>query len=195
MSRLADIKEIPKAINFIENFKWQVQNDKQDQDTGFIYYCTRIDQVIDLALANEVDLGYSIHRWYNFNCSKQVENIFCECGATPYLNEKDHDIDLTIEGIPFDIKLSIISSAYNKPIDLTKRKDKNEYIEWLQQNASQEGRKHTKNKIYVICDKTQDKCDFERIRAKTKAFMDYFMANIDKYMETSVCELIYVGGN
>ena len=193
MTKLATESEIQKTLCFL-NSSWQVQNDKQDQDTGFIYHCQRLDQVIDLATSNEVDMGYAIHRWYNFECSKTIENIFCEFGAVPYHDEKDHDIDLTIEGIPFDIKVSIISNKYNGDLDLTKRANKDKYMQWLLDNASQEGRKHTQNKIFVICDKLSDKCLFNEIRYKIECFMAYFKDNIDKYKDKIVNELIYVKG-
>lgn len=193
MSKLASSDEIKKAVPFIENISWLIQNDKQDSDTSFIYHCQRLDQVIDLALSNDVNLGYAVHRWYNFQCSKSVEKIFCWYGAEPYEDEKDHDVDLTINGIPFDIKLSTVSIKYEEDLDLTQREDKDKYIKWLIDNASQESRKHTKNKIFVICDTLADKCNFERISDKILSFLDYFIRNIEKYKQKEViCELIYV---
>lgn len=188
---LAERDEILKAIPLLD-LKWKMQNDKQDSDTGFIYYATRIGQVIDLASSNGIDIGYALHRWYNFQCSKWCEKMFCENGAEPYADEKDHDIDLTISGVPFDIKLSIISELYKGNKDLTNRTNKNAYIKWLKENASQEGRKHTANKIFIIVDTLEQKSDFLRICDKIIKFIDYFKENANKYKGTEICELIYV---
>lgn len=191
MSCLAEIEEVKKALSLID-IKWSVQNDRSDKETAFIYYCKRIDQVISLALSNEVNVGYAIHRWYNFQCSKWCEQMFCENGAEAYPDDKDHDIDLTIEGVPFDIKLSIISELYSGEKDLSNRQAKNDYIKWLKSNASQEQRKHTANKIFVIVSSLEAKCDIFPICDKIMKFIDYFKQNISKYNGKEICELIYV---
>lgn len=191
MAMLADKYEIDKVLPLLD-MKWGIQNDKQDKNSGFIYWCQKIDQVISLAISNEVEIGYALHRWYNFQCSKWVERIFCENGAVAFEDEKDHDIDLTIDGFPFDVKLSVISNSYQGDKDLTRRANKDNYIKWLKENASQEGRKHTANKIFVICDNMKDKCDFLRIADKVIGFIDYFKQNIENYKGQEVCDLIYI---
>lgn len=191
MKTLAEIKDIISVLPLLE-MKWGVQNDFQDKNTGFIYWAKRPDQVISLAISNEVDVGYALHRWYNFQCSKWVESIFCDNGAVAYENEKDHDIDLTIDGVPFDIKVSIVSPSYQGNKDLSTRANKDNYINWLKQNASQEGRKHTANKIFVICDTMKEKCDFLRIDNKVTAFIEYFRNNIERYKGNEICDLIYI---
>lgn len=196
---LATESEIKKAIPYLMN-KWEKQNDKSDDDTNFIYYCQELRQVIDLAKTNNCDSCYAIHRWYNYQCSKQVENLFCKYGAVHWQNEKDHDIDFTIQNIPFDLKLSIISDKYNGDRNLSKRENKDKYIEWLKENQSMENRKHIKNKIYVVCkaqkhiyNKLICKSNFRVIEAKIQSFMAYFRDNIDKYKSQDVInELIFV---
>lgn len=191
MKNLAEIEEVKKVIPMME-LKWSVQNDRSDDDTNFIYYCQRLDQVISLAMSNEIDVGYALHRWYNFQCSKWCEQMFCENGAIPYEDEKDHDVDITIDGIPFDVKLSIISPLFTGDRDLTSRKAKNEYIAWLKSNASQEQRKHDANKIFIIVDDIKSKCDVIPICDKIIKFVKYFKENKQKYKDAEICELIYV---
>ena len=199
MTTLATIDEIKKTIPFLSN-KWTKQNDIDDNDTGFIYYCQKLKQVIDLSTTNNCDIDYAIHRWYNFQCSKYVENLFCKYGAIHYQDEKDHDIDILIEDIPFDVKLSVISSKYCGNKNLSNRDNKDKYIKWLQENQSMEGRKHTKNKLYVICkprnneeDKLICKSKFEVIEPKIQSFMNYFKTNIDNYKNKELInELIFV---
>ena len=191
MTILATREEIKKAVPLLE-LKWAVQNDNSDNETRFIYFCQRLDQIVSLAHSNNADLGYAVHRWYNFQCSKQVENIFCEFGAIHYPEEKDHDIDLTIDNIPFDIKLSVVSAQYEGNKYLSKRENKDKYMSWLKDKASKESRTHTKNKIFVVCDTIEGKCDFEQITEKVKNFMNYFKEKGYEYLGDDVCELIYI---
>ena len=159
--------------------KWDKQNDKSDQDTNFIYYCKEYKQVIDLAVSNEVDLILATHRWFNFVCSKAIEEIFCEAGAVAESNEKNKTIDLYINNQPFDIKVSVVPINY-KDTDITTRKEKNELIKWLYKNQSKEGRNHLENRIFVICkgndyfDSLWMKSNFDKIRPKIQAFMNYY---------------------
>jgi len=158
--------------------KWDKQTDASDFDTGFIYYCKRYMQVVELAEANDVDLIVATHRWYNFVCSKAVEEIFCELGARAERNVKDKYTDFYINDIPFDVKVSVVPANYPE-CDLTKRVEKNKLIKWLYENQSQEGRKHDRNRLFIICkgktyfDSLWMKHDFTKIKAKVKAFLDY----------------------
>lgn len=188
---LASEYEIKKALPKMKG--WCVQNDRLDKETGFIYYCTRLDQVEDLAESNETDTQYAIHRWYNFQCSKWVEWLFAEQGARPNPNEKDHDVDFTLQGIDFDVKVSVISSKYQGNKNLANRDAKKEYIDWLLANASQEGRKHTANKIFVICEDLESKSDIDQMKEKIRAFCDWLMTHKRQYLEQDVInELIYI---
>lgn len=191
MGILATNEEIKKAIPLLD-LKWEVQNDEHDKESRFIYYCQKIDQVISLANSNNIDMGYAIHRWYNFQCSKKVEEIVCHYGGKANPKEKDHDVDLTLFGIPFDIKVSVVSPQYTGDTNLNTRENKNEYIWWLKEKASKEGRRHDGNRLFVICKDQALKCDFEKITEKIKKFVDYFAMNKDKYKTAGSCELIYI---
>ena len=161
------------------NEKWDKQTDATDFDTNFIYYCKKYMQVVELAEDNEVDLVIATHRWYNFVCSKAVEEIFCELGARPESDTKNKTIDLYINNIPFDIKVSVFPANYQEK-DIATRKEKNELIKWLYQNQSQEGRNHSENKIFIVCkgktyfDSLWMKHNFEKIKTSIKKFMEYY---------------------
>lgn len=191
MRVLAEFEEIKKALPMLD-MPWPVQNDNNDNDTSFIYYCQRLDQVISLAISNKVNFAYVIHRWYNYQCSRWCEQFFCENGAEIIPFEKDHNADIKIEGVPFDIKLSIISDQYKGDKNLANRTAKNQYIEWLKANASKEQRAHSANKIYIIVDNLENKSHFLPICAKIISFIDYFKKNKEKYNGDEICELIYV---
>lgn len=191
MRVLAEFEEIKKALPMLE-LPWAVQNDNNDNDTSFIYYCQRLDQVISLAMSNKVNFAYVIHRWYNYQCSRWCEQFFAENGAELMPFEKDHNADIKLCGVPFDIKLSVISEQYKGDKNLANRASKTAYIEWLKQNASTEQRKHDANKIYIIVNSLADKCEFVPLCAKIISFIEYFKKNIDKYKGNEICELIYV---
>lgn len=184
-------EQIKKALPDVES-KWVVQNDKDDTDTRFIYDCKTFDELKAESFRRDANYTYAVHRWYNYVCSKTVEAIFQQFGAVPCPNVYDHDIDLFIDGKPFDIKVSTISPRYDGNKDLTSRQGKDEYIKWLCRNASAESRKHTKSRIFVICKTVKGKSQFFPIMDKVKAFMDYYKANAEKYKDENICELIYV---
>lgn len=169
--------EIQKCKPYLQE-KWAVQNDKQDQDTNFVYYCKTLESCKLLAKENEIDEIYAIHRWYNYVCSKAVEEIFCELGAEPCENPKNKLYDLKIDGTCFDIKVS--KFVLKAKQDLYTRQGKNEMIRWLTENQSKEGRSHLGNKLYVVCVAETDidammlKSNFKRIKQACERFLEYY---------------------
>lgn len=161
------------------NEKWDKQTDASDFDTNFIYYCKNYRQVIELADANDVDLVVATHRWYNFICSKAVEEMFCELGAKPEDDIKNKTKDLYINNIPYDIKVSVYPANYEGN-DIAYREEKNKLIKWFYENQSQEGRNHSENKIFIVCkgktyfDSLWMKHDFGKIKTSIKKFMEYY---------------------
>lgn len=159
--------------------QWGVQGDKKDYDTGFIYYCQTLLQVIELSDTNGVDLQYAVHRWYNYWCSKWAEHSLCKYGATPEPNQKHHDIDVFIDGVPYDVKVTVLAKDCPPNTNLKTRSGKNEYIKWLIENQSKESRYHSANKLYFVCigdtysDSQMLKCDFSTIEQCAKRFVEY----------------------
>lgn len=175
-----DQKELEKCADYLETHKWgQVQNDSSDKETGFIYYINSYDLLKQLCDLNECDFDYAINRFYNFWCSTACEQMLCELGATKEPNKKDHDKDVFIKGTPFDVKLTLLSSKAPR-CDLTSREGKDKLIEWLIQNASQEGRKQNCNRLFIVCvasdyGKMQRlKCNQEKIAKSLLNFMRYY---------------------
>lgn len=180
-----DQQELDRCAKYLAmpDHSWgKVQNDANDKETGFIYFCDRMSQVLDLCIANDSPFDYALHRWFNFHTSKQVENIFCELGATHEQNEKNHDIDIYFNDTPYDIKLSVMPSAFKgKP--LATRAERNELINWLINNASKEGRHQNANRLYIVCDaETQEqmlllKGNYDKIKAQCQKFVDYYKSH------------------
>ena len=160
--------------------KWEVQNDKKDYDTNYIYFCHTLLQVIELSDCNAVDVKYAVHRWYNFWCSKFAEHCLCENGAVAEQTQKHHEIDLYIKDIHYDVKLTILPKDLPSDTDLTTREGKNRLIQWFMTNQSKEGRIHNENKLYFVCvgkdyaDSIMTKCDFRKVSECATKFMNYY---------------------
>lgn len=159
--------------------QWKRQDNVTDKATNFIYNATTLDQCLAEIKRTGVDENYALHRWYNFQTSIYCEEIFCDYGAVPDADRYNHDVDIYIDRIPFDVKLTVYPAKLaSKPYDLTKRSGKNSMITWYYENQSQQNRKQLLNRLYVVCDGASPqetillKSDFELIRTKIKSFMD-----------------------
>ena len=171
--------ELKKALHYISS-DWRMQYNYGDYKSNFIYHVETVDECIELAKKNDVSVEYALHRWYNFKTSTFCEKIFIDLGAKKEQDEKNKEIDLYIDDIPFDIKLTVYPKRLsNHPYDLTTREGKNALIKWLYENQSQQSRKHLKNRLFIVCDgKTQEdslslKSDFSKIEVKIKEYMSY----------------------
>lgn len=143
--------ELQKCLSLMDD-NWGIQDNKTDKLTNFIYKCNTIDEVINYAKYYKVDINYALHRWYNFKTSIQVEQIFCKYGAIKETNKYNHDIDIYINTIPFDVKLTVYPKQLPHTLDLYKREDKDRLINWFYNNQSQESRKQIVNRLYVVVD-------------------------------------------
>ena len=170
--------QLKKALTFIKP-EWKMQNNFGDFRSNFIYYVKTVDEVIKSAEYRGISTEYALHRWYNFHTSIYCEQLFVELGAVKEKDNKNREVDIYIENIPFDVKVSVYPNALsNHPYDLKTRNGKNSMIRWLYKNQSQQQRKHLKNRLFIVCDgKTQYdnlrlKSDFEQIRKKIKTYLD-----------------------
>ena len=181
-------KELQKALNYITP-DWKMQNNFNDSRSRFIYIVKTVDEVIALSKARGISHQYALHRWYNFNTSIYCEKLFLEFGATKEANEKNKEVDIYINGVPFDVKVSVYPKALeNHPYDLTTREGKNAMIRWLYEHQSQQGRKHYKNRLFIICDGNTPeenlklKSDFNQIREKIKLFIEQSEKGFNKLL-------------
>ena len=168
--------ELVRAINRMSPY-WQKQNDVDDNISTIIYNANTIEDLQECP-----DMNYALHRWYNFKTSKFYENVFAACGAIPEQNEKNKEIDFYLDGIPYDLKVTIFPNALRKKAylyDMTRRQGKNNLIKWLYKNQSNEGRHHNANRIFIVCDEQSIekslilKCRFDIIKPKIIAFVNY----------------------
>jgi hypothetical protein len=174
-------QDLKRCLSLIKS-EWKSQNNFLDKSSNFIYKCSTLDHCLAEINSRGVDQDYSLHRWYNYMTSITCEYLFCEIGA---IHEKDihnHDVDIYINGIPFDVKLTVYPAKLSKkPYDLTTREGKNSMIHWYYANQSQQSRKQIINRIYVVCDGINSydslrlKSEFDLLKKKINAFMTHAM--------------------
>lgn len=173
-------EELEKALNLM-NPNWKKQNNTDDRLTNFIYYTNSLDKIIEISKSKNLDLNYVLHRWYNFKTSNACEKIFEFYGAVREKNTTHHDIDFYISGEPFDLKLTVYPQALkidNLLYDLTKVNEKNELIRWFYLNQSQQNRKHMKNRLFIVCngsDNMKLKSDFLKICKEVKLWIEPYL--------------------
>lgn len=176
-------QDLKKCLSLI-NAYWKMQNNYMDKRSNFIYKCETLEECLKQIQIAGVDKEYALHRWYNYMTSVACEYLFCEFGAVQDEDIYNHDVDIYINGIPFDVKLTIYPAKLShRPYDLKTRTGKNEMIKWYYANQSQQARKQMLNRLYVVCDgKDAYEClimksDFTILREKISAFMNYCVNN------------------
>lgn len=176
-------RELKKRLSY--PYKWgRKQNDRFDKMTNFIYNTFLFEDLLkEIQNRFKEDKehinisNYALNRWYNFWSAYAVEKIFCSLpNVKPALNSRDRLVDFSIDGVTFDHKTSVfpknfpcsIKEAYNKTDEL---------ITWLYKNQSQQGRKHLKNRLFIVLYSSDDE------HWKLKAEISWLKERIEKYME------------
>ena len=143
-------KELKKRLSF--PYKWgRKQSDDWDSNTNFIYKTYSFERLLDRIKDFSQPLkDYAMNRWFNFWSAMAVENIFSShSNVQPNKNSCDKLIDFKINGISFDHKTSVFPKGFNNNLKYA-RIHQDELIKWLYENQSQQGRKHLKNRLFVI---------------------------------------------
>ena len=173
-------KDLYRCLGLM-SMNWRKQENTSDTNSSFIYKCDTLKQCLEEIRKNNADRNYALHRWYNYKTSIITEEIFCKYGAKHCEDLYNHDVDIYITEIPFDVKLTCypIKLFDKKPYDLSKRSGKNNMIRWLYENQSQGNRKQLVNRLYVMCDGDSywesviNKSNFNKIEDSISKYMDY----------------------
>lgn len=191
-------EELNKCADYLATHKWgAIQNDKGDRETGFIYYINTYELLEKLCKLNESNFDYAINRFYNFWCSANCEKMLCELGAEKVQDVKDHDKDIFIKKIPFDVKLTILSSRAPQ-CNLEIRDGKDKLIKWLIENASKESRQQNCNRLFIVCvaetyeEMQRLKSNQEKISKALFNFMKYYYNKELNKVENIYADLIIV---
>lgn len=145
--------ELNKALDLM-NLSWTKQDDTRDFATEFIYTAQSVDELLFECNKKGIkDTSYVLHRWYNYQTSKNCEELFSKHGAVKEKNETHKEIDFYINGVPFDLKLSVYPAALkDKPFDIKNHKDKDFLVQWFFSNQSNATRRHFANRLFIVCD-------------------------------------------
>jgi len=162
-------------------YKWgRKQSNTWDSDTNFIYTTYSIKALLNKIEPLSQELrDYALNRWYNYWSAMAAEDVFgSHKGVQSNKNIYDKLVDFKINQIPFDHKTSIFPKGFNKSIEYAQN-NKKELITWLYENQSQQGRKHLKNRLFIVLydNNTQQ-------HWKMKAEIMLLKTNIDNYVES-----------
>jgi len=174
------LEDLEKAIK-AGGDSWCIQNNDWDAKTKFIYDVkdfNRLEMLCNCALRSNDARQYTYHRWVNFHSSIYCEQLFCKYGAEKVENNKDKEKDIIINGIAYDVKLTVYPNAFINQYDLDIDENKNKMIRWLYKNQSKEGRNHFKNRLFIVCcgntpeERMKKKTNFSLIEDSIKEWME-----------------------
>ena len=121
-----------------------------------------------------------------------VKHYFVNIGAIKVENKKDKEKDIFINDIPFDVKVTNYPSTAYEKFNLKNIEDRNNLATWFYNNQSQEGRKHLKNRLFVVCngkdndEKWKNRINLDLLENKIKNFM-----NNKEFIKLDVSNTIY----
>ena len=160
-------------------YRWgRKQADSWDRQTQFIYDTqTFSDFQRHVQGMSEALKQYAMNRWYNFWSAMAVEQMFAEHPTVKAnVNQYDKLVDFSIGGIPFDHKTSVFPKRFPYSFHYAQN-HRSKLISWLYTHQSQQGRKHLRNRLFVVLYDSQAKEHW-----RLKAELGWLKHHIDLYM-------------
>ncbi|HEV8636345.1 MAG TPA: hypothetical protein VG370_19145 [Chloroflexota bacterium] len=190
--RAAEIVRIASQLARVaETVSWgRVQDDRWDQLSRFVYRTrsaaaarTRAEQVaaeLGPRLGDEprAFVHYALRRWYCFWGARLAELLFLGHAGVRPGPPKHHEIDFTIDGVPFDLKTTEVPRAFAGPPEAW-LSDPGKLATWLYRHQSREGRFHTANRLFLVLCDPERPAEAWRLRGDVRALaaaIDGFMA-------------------
>ncbi len=171
--------ELKKRCKF--PYVWgRKQNNSWDYQTNFIYKIKDFEQLQESLNNLSQDLqNYALNRWFNFWSAEAVVQIFNKNkNVNRAENKFDKNKDFFINSIPFDHKSTVLPKKYNNTIEIDDESEK-ELLTWLYINQSQQGRKHLKNRLFLVF---YDKNSSDHW--KLKAELSLIEKEVDNYLSS-----------
>lgn len=143
-------RELKKRLPYA--YKWgRKQSDSWDHNTNFIYNTYSFESLLKKTKQFNQELkDYALNRWYNYWSAMAAEDIFAShSNIIANKNAYDKLVDFTIDNIPFDHKTTVFPKGFNKSYEYAVENER-ELIQWLYNNQSQQGRKHLKNRLFIV---------------------------------------------
>lgn len=163
-------------------YRWgRKQSNSWDTNTNFIYKTYSLESLLKkikyFNFTQELK-DYTLNRWYNFWSAMAVEDLFSShSNVVANKNRYDKLIDFHIDNIPFDHKTTIFPKGFNRSFQYAKSHQE-ELIQWLYENQSQEGRRHLKNRLFIVL---YDSKSNQHWKMKSEILL--LKVNIDNYIK------------
>lgn len=155
-------EEIPRIAaqlaRVAETVPWgRVQDDTWDGLSRFVYRVRTAEAVREQAgrvagehgLERAAFVHYALRRWYCFWGARLAELLFLEHSGVRPGPPRHHEVDFTIDGVPFDLKTSEVPRIFLGSVkDLATNPGK--LASWLYENQSREGRFHSANRLFLL---------------------------------------------
>ncbi len=175
-------------------YRWgRKQSNSWDSATNFIYKTYSFDTLLRRTNNMEVALkDYTLNRWYNFWSAMAVEDIFAShSNVIANKNSFDKLVDFTINGIPFDHKTSVFPKGFGHSLQYAKENER-ELIQWLYDNQSQQGRKHLKNRLFIII--YDENGQHWKMKSEIILMKKYIDLYVDNFQQNQLLELNFGEG-
>jgi len=161
----------------------RVQDNAWDADSRFVY---RLRSVASARLAAERVAGdrgaafvqYALRRWFCFWGARMAELLFLRHPGVRPGPPRHHQIDFTIDGVPFDLKTSEVPRLFQDSVD-DLAVNPGKLASWLYQHQSREGRFHNANRLFLLLCDPVSPAEAWRLRADLPALrqaVDGFLA-------------------
>lgn len=166
------------------------QNDDKDQKTKFIYRIKSFEALQQYIQLLEEDLkNYALNRWLNFWSAKAIEHIFTlNNHVIANINPYDKLIDFKINNIAFDHKTSVFPKGFQQTIEYAVN-NKCQLIKWFYQNQSQEGRKHYKNRLFVVLYNRENSEEHWKLKAEIQLIKNHINNYLDSFSHANLTTL------
>ena len=172
--------ELKKRLN--SPYRWErKESDEWDRATQIIYKITDFETLLseldELELEEKIK-NYGINKWFNFWTAKAVEKVFTENqNIMPNTNQYGKLLNFEINGVKFDHKVFVFPKHFNQSFEYAKQ-NKPELIQWFFDNQNQDGRKHLKNRLFIVLFDSVD-----RRHWKLKAEVSLLNETVTQYLE------------
>ena len=192
--------EIQLKKRWSTDYKWgRKQADIWDSQTNFIYTISNFDAVnkriyddFHTHSAYKDLRDYALNRWYNFISAQAVEHIF---NIHPLVrkvsNDKDHEKDFFINGLPFDHKTSVFPKGFSGDLQAAQSNPR-ELVKWFYTNQSKQGRFHLKNRLFLVLHKKDG--EHWRLKAELEWIKLLVHEYLDNYKESELIQLSHSKG-
>lgn len=186
--RAVEIERIAHQLAHVtQTVPWgRVQDDAWDGLSRFIYRKRTASSVRSeataVALAQRIEatpfVQYALRRWYCFWGARMAELMFLDHPGVEPGPPKDHEVDFTLDGVPFDLKTSEVPRVFLGSIEELAASP-TRIASWLYAHQSRQGRFHNANRLFLLlCDRDEPE-EAWRLRADAPALrraIDRFMA-------------------